>query len=142
MTWDPGGGASSMAGRQLAWQRRAQGLGERRPQADHSLPVSPLSTHPPYLVLQDEVTSLVQWMVVQICLGRKHKQLWQQGIQEKTLPFEGPDVVEAAREYELLIPHFMHPSRPGTSQARHTSPDCLLMRQMLKTALLLSILTR
>ena len=72
-----------MAGRQLAWQRRAQGLGERRPQADHSPPVSPLSTHPPYLVLQDEVTSLVQWMVVQICLGRKHKQLWQQGIQEK-----------------------------------------------------------
>lgn len=39
----------------------------------------PLSTHTPYLVLQDEVTGLVQWMVMQICLGRKHKQLWQQG---------------------------------------------------------------
>lgn len=129
-----------MAGRQLAWWRRAQGLGERRPQADHRPPVSPLSTHPPYLVLQDEVTGLVQWMVMQICLGRKHKQLWQQGIQEKTLPFEGPDVIEAAREYELLISHFMPPSMPGTSQALHTSPDCLLVGQKLKTAV--SILTR
>lgn len=92
------------------------------------------------LVLQDEVTGLVQWMVMQICLGRKHKQLWQQGIQEKTLPFEGPDVIEAAREYELLISHFMPHSMPGTSQALHTSPDCLLVGQKLKTAV--SILTR
>lgn len=85
------------------------------------------------------MTGLVQWMVMQICLGRKHKQLWQQGIQEKTLPFEGPDVLEAAREYELLIPRFTHPSMPGTSQALHMSPDCLLMRQMLNIAM--SILT-
>lgn len=47
------------------------------------------------LVLEDEVTSLVQWMFMQICLGWKHKQLWQQGIQKKTLPFEGPYVLEA-----------------------------------------------
>lgn len=106
-----------MARRQLAWPAQAQGLGEQRPQADHRPPVSPF---PPilYLVLQDEVTGLVQWMVMQICLGRKHKQLWQQGIQEKTLPFEGPDVIEAARirtAYFTFYASLHARYQPGTS---------------------------
>lgn len=96
MTWEPGGGASSTAGRQLAWGSGAERVKEA---PGPSLPTAPpLSTHLPDLVLEDEVTSLVQWMFMQICLGWKHKQLWQQGIQEKTLPFEGPYVLEAARE--------------------------------------------
>ena len=79
-----------MVGRQLAWQGSAQRRGEQSSQAAAPPHVPPLAIHFPYLVLQNEVTGLVQWMFVQICLDRKHKQLWQQGIQKKTLPFEGP----------------------------------------------------
>lgn len=60
----------------------------------------PLPAHLPHLVLQDEVTGPVQGVVVQIRLGREHQQLWQQGVQEKALPFEGPQVLEAARAQE------------------------------------------
>lgn len=44
------------------------------------------------------MTGPVQWVVVQIRLGRKHQQLRQQGIQKKAPAAESPRVLEAARE--------------------------------------------
>jgi len=41
------------------------------------------------------VTGPVQWVVVQIRLGRKHQQLRQQGIQKKAPAAESPRVLEA-----------------------------------------------
>jgi hypothetical protein len=55
----------------------------------------PSLTHPPHLVLQDEVAGVVQGVFVQICLGRKHQQVGQQGVQKEVLPLEGLQVRQA-----------------------------------------------
>lgn len=82
-----------------AWWRRQQHGWEAAGLAGQKMAGSWVSTEPlqprphtsspsPYLILQDEVASTVEWMLVQICLCRKYKKLGQQGIQKKMLPLE------------------------------------------------------
>lgn len=60
-------------------------------------PHSLFPTCPPYLILQDEMASAVERVLMQICLRREHKKLRQQGIQKKTLSLESPQVLQAGR---------------------------------------------